>query len=314
MIDRRDGRDARRHGHLLLGSTCTTASGRWPRATAWAGPRTRCASCARRWRRASRSSAGRSRPGVRITYSTDSGVYPHAPGRQAVRDLRAVRDGAARGDPVRDRRRGRVPGLVGPRRDAAAGPVRRPRGRRRRPAGRRHGCSSGRRSCIKGGRVVVDRRARRTGALRSCCSGIDHLVIAVRDPSRRRRRSSSATLGLAFTGGGRHEAMGDVQPARVPRRHVSRADRRVRPRARRCGERVVPRWAARRSPSSTPAARGCVTFAVATDDVAGDVALLRAAGSPIAAPVAGRGRGPTARSSAGRRRSRRPWAPSGRRS
>ena len=46
----------------------------------------------------------------------------------------------------RDGRRGGVPGLVGPRRAAGAGAVRRPRGRRRRSARGRRACSSGRRS------------------------------------------------------------------------------------------------------------------------------------------------------------------------
>ena len=51
---------------------------------------------------------------VRIVYGTDSGVYPHGLNGQAVRVVHALRDDAARGDPERDGRRGRVPGLVGP--------------------------------------------------------------------------------------------------------------------------------------------------------------------------------------------------------
>ena len=65
--------------------------------------------------------------GVRITYSTDSGVYPHElVGRQfdtyvrfGMAPLEAIRSATVVG--------GRVPGLGGPGRDAGAGPVRGPR-------------------------------------------------------------------------------------------------------------------------------------------------------------------------------------------
>ena len=76
------------------------------------------ASSRRRWRRASRCCARPSSAGVRIVYGTDSGVYPHHLVakqfawyvRCGMTPLAAIRS--------RDRRGGRVPGLVGPRRVA----------------------------------------------------------------------------------------------------------------------------------------------------------------------------------------------------
>ena len=66
---------------------------------------------------------------------------PARAGREAVRHVRALRDDAAGGDPLRDRGGGGVPGLGGPGRDAAARPVRGPGGGGGRPAGRTCACS-----------------------------------------------------------------------------------------------------------------------------------------------------------------------------
>ena len=65
------------HGHLPRSRTSTTATGSPRRARATAGrprrwPRTRATTEAQR-----APSARPSRPGVRIAYGTDSGVYPH---------------------------------------------------------------------------------------------------------------------------------------------------------------------------------------------------------------------------------------------
>ena len=60
---------------------------------------------ARRWTPGSRCFRKAVERGVRITYGTDSGVYPHElVAKQFDRYVR-LRDGAAGGDPLRDRRR-----------------------------------------------------------------------------------------------------------------------------------------------------------------------------------------------------------------
>ena len=113
--------------------------------------------------------------------------------------------------------------------------------------------------------------------------GIDHLVIAVRDPG-----AAAATLardlGIAFTGGGRHDAWGTFNrlaflgdtyleligvfdPALVASAGsaVGLASRAV----------------------LDAGVEGLATFALATNDIDGDVARLRAAGSPVGAPIDG---------------------------
>ena len=114
--------------------------------------------------------------------------------------------------------------------------------------------------------------------------GIDHLVIAVRDPD-----AAAATLerdaGLAFTGGGRHEAMGTFNrlaflgDAYLELIGVFDRD-------------LVASSAAFAVGLASRAVlddgrEGLATYALATDDVAGDAARLRAGGSPIGVPVAG---------------------------
>lgn len=114
--------------------------------------------------------------------------------------------------------------------------------------------------------------------------GIDHLVVAVRDPD-----AAAAELerdaGLAFTGGGRHEQMGTFNRlAFLGDTYVELIgvfDRRL----------VL-------SPASFAVGRaalalldedreGLATYALATDDIEADVARLHASGSSIGAPVAG---------------------------
>ena len=114
--------------------------------------------------------------------------------------------------------------------------------------------------------------------------GIDHLVIAVRDPDaaaaalerglglgvhRRRPARAWGTFNrLAFLGDTYLELIGVFDRALVghPRR---------------------PRWAGRRSALLDAGREGLATYALATDDVDGDVGRLRAAGSSIATPVDG---------------------------
>ena len=116
--------------------------------------------------------------------------------------------------------------------------------------------------------------------------GIDHLVIAVDDVD-----SAAAgledTLGLAATGGGRHESVGTqnrlvflgdayleligVWDRRLARRHP-------------IGVAVVAALDA-----STP---GLVTYALATDGARREAATLRAAGSPVSEAVPGSRRRP----------------------
>ncbi len=79
--------------------------------------------------------------GVRITYSTDSGVYPHELVAKQFDTYVRLRDDAAGGDPLRDRDGGGVPGLGGPGGDAAARAVRGPRGGRRGSRWRTCACS-----------------------------------------------------------------------------------------------------------------------------------------------------------------------------
>jgi hypothetical protein len=114
--------------------------------------------------------------------------------------------------------------------------------------------------------------------------GIDHLVVAVRSVE-----AAAAVLerdlGLAVTGGGRHEAMGTYNRlAFVGDAYIELIG--------------VFDAALVRSSSSFAVGgaalahldergEGLATYAVATDDVAQDVARLRAIGSPIGDPVAG---------------------------
>ena len=114
--------------------------------------------------------------------------------------------------------------------------------------------------------------------------GIDHLVIAVRDPD-----AAAAVLerdaGLAFTGGGRHEAIGTFNRLAflgdTYLELIGVFDR----------ERVlssVTFAVGRASVALLDEGReGLATYALATDDVAGDAVRLRAGGSPIGEPVAG---------------------------
>ncbi len=115
-------------------------------------------------------------------------------------------------------------------------------------------------------------------------TGIDHLVVAVRSVEAA-AEALERDLGLVFTGGGRHEAMGTYN------RLAFLGDTYLE---------LIGVFDAALVRSSTAFAvgraaltllesgrEGLATYALATDDVAEDVARLRAAGSPIGGAVAG---------------------------
>ncbi len=113
--------------------------------------------------------------------------------------------------------------------------------------------------------------------------GIDHLVIAVHDPD-----ASAATLeadlGIAFTGGGRHEAWGTFNRlAFLGDTYLELIGVFDRALVAASGTAVGRAALA----VLDAGAEGLATFALATDDIAGDVARLQAAGSLIGAPVEG---------------------------
>jgi hypothetical protein len=119
--------------------------------------------------------------------------------------------------------------------------------------------------------------------------GIDHLVIAVTDPDAA-AAVIEADLGLAVTGGGRHEGggtwnrlafLGDtyLELIGVFDRELVLAS----------PANVVGRAALRLLDEGR---EGLATYALATGDVEGDVAQLRQTGSPIGAAVAGSRRRP----------------------
>jgi hypothetical protein len=114
--------------------------------------------------------------------------------------------------------------------------------------------------------------------------GIDHLVIAVRSPQDA-AGILERDLGLAVTGAGRHEAMGTYNrlaflgDTYLELIGVFDAELVRSSRAFAVGNASLARLEAH--------GEGLATFALASDDLAADVTRLRAAGSPIAEPVAG---------------------------
>ncbi len=114
--------------------------------------------------------------------------------------------------------------------------------------------------------------------------GIDHLVIAVRDPDTAAEDLADA-LGLAWTGGGLHAAHGTFNRLAFLGDSylelIGVADPTV--------VAENPQFAVGTAALAVLAAgrEGLATYALASDDVAGDVAQLRMAGSWIGNPVAG---------------------------
>jgi len=114
--------------------------------------------------------------------------------------------------------------------------------------------------------------------------GIDHLVIAVHDVADAERELLAA-VGLACTGGGRHEAMGThnrlafLGDTYLELIGVFDPDLVLSSTAFAVGNASMELLASGRE--------GLATFAIATDTLEDEVVRLRAAGSPIGPPVAG---------------------------
>jgi hypothetical protein len=111
-------------------------------------------------------------------------------------------------------------------------------------------------------------------------TGIDHLVVACADPDEAALRLENR-LGLRAGGGGRHEALGTfnrlvwlgdsyLELIGVWDRDVARES-----------------WLGRPTIRALDAGGGLATWAVASDDLASDVATLRAHGSDLADPQPG---------------------------
>jgi catechol 2,3-dioxygenase-like lactoylglutathione lyase family enzyme len=114
--------------------------------------------------------------------------------------------------------------------------------------------------------------------------GIDHLVIAVADPDAA-AADLEASLGLGFTGGGRHERGGTFNRlAFLGETYVELIGVFDRGLARSSGAFAVGQAAMAMLDDGL---EGLVTYALRSDDVAADVARLRGVGSEIDAPVAG---------------------------
>jgi catechol 2,3-dioxygenase-like lactoylglutathione lyase family enzyme len=120
-------------------------------------------------------------------------------------------------------------------------------------------------------------------------TGIDHLVIAVREVEAA-AAILERDLGLAVTGGGRHEAMGTYNRLAflgdTYLELIGVFDRRL---VLVSGTFAVARATLARLEA---AGEGLATYALAVDDAAAEVARLRAAGSPIGEPVPGSRRRP----------------------
>ncbi len=114
--------------------------------------------------------------------------------------------------------------------------------------------------------------------------GIDHVVIAVRDVGAS-ARTLERDVGLTFTGGGRHEAMGTYNrlaflgDAYIEVIGVFDRDLVLASPTFALGNAVLAVLDA--------GGEGLATYALSTDDVAAEAAVLRAGGSPIDASVSG---------------------------
>ena len=120
-------------------------------------------------------------------------------------------------------------------------------------------------------------------------TGLDHLVIAVRSVEAA-AAELEAVVGLAVTGGGRHEGMGTLNRLAflgdTYLELIGVEDEAL--------VRANPGFAVGNAAQAVLASgtEGLATFSLAVDDIAGDVARLQAGGSPILSPVAGSRRRP----------------------
>ena len=110
--------------------------------------------------------------------------------------------------------------------------------------------------------------------------GIDHLVIAVADPDAAAAQLERE-LGLAATGGGRHDALGTfnrlVWLGDSYLELIGVFDRAL----------ASESWVGAPTLRALDAGGGLATWALATDAIDRDVAALRAAGSDLAEPIGG---------------------------
>ena len=130
------------------------------------------------------------------------------------------------------------------------------------------------------GHAATPRRSRTVPHAWPMLLGIDHLVIAVADPDAA-AAELEATLGLAPGGGGRHDRLGTFN------RLVWLGDSYLEligvfDRASAAGS-----WIGAPTLRALEAGGGLATWAIASDDLAADVAGLRGRGSTLAEPVDG---------------------------
>ena len=119
--------------------------------------------------------------------------------------------------------------------------------------------------------------------------GIDHLVVAVRSVEAA-AAIVERDLGLAVTGGGRHEAMGTYNRlAFLGDTYLELIGVFDRDLVRSSGSFAVARAALDQLDAR---GEGLATYALAVDDVAAEVSRLRSAGSPVGDPVPGSRRRP----------------------
>jgi hypothetical protein len=115
-------------------------------------------------------------------------------------------------------------------------------------------------------------------------TGIDHLVIAVRSVEDA-AAELEAVVGLAVTGGGRHEGMGTLNRLAflgdTYLELIGVEDEAL--------VRANPAFGVGNASLAVLASgrEGLATYALATDDIASDVARLQKSGSPISSPLAG---------------------------
>ncbi|HEY6569195.1 MAG TPA: VOC family protein, partial [Candidatus Limnocylindrales bacterium] len=114
--------------------------------------------------------------------------------------------------------------------------------------------------------------------------GIDHLVIAVRDPDAA-AAALERDLGIAFNGGGRHAAWGTFNRLAffgdTYLELIAVFDRRL------AGSPTGSAVARASLAVLDAGGEGLASFALASDDIGGDVARLRASGSSIGPPIEG---------------------------
>jgi len=118
------------------------------------------------------------------------------------------------------------------------------------------------------------------GYAREVLTGIDHLVIACADPDAA-AAELERSVGLRTSGGGLHPALGTFNRlAWLGDSYVELIG--VRDRAR-----AAASWIGAPTIRALEAGAGFATWAIASDDIVGDVAALRARGSEVGEPIPG---------------------------